>query len=115
MNRDAWNSLSFFEQLSNIDGDVERLIRAHEKYVNNGSGTDNGYFYLNKIKKMISLIFFDLKNADKGYRAIELLDEADQLKDYLNGAYDSDYIRRYWNQYTKALSADSSQSHDQRP
>ena len=62
MNKDTWNSLSFFEQMSNIDGDVERMIRAHEKFKSNSSKEDNGYYYLEQIKKMI---FEDvlLKNA----------------------------------------------------
>ena len=37
MTQQAWNKLSFFEQMSNIDGDVQRLIRAHEKYIRGGS------------------------------------------------------------------------------
>ncbi len=51
MNKDTWNSLTFFEQLSNIDGDVERLIRAHEKYENKASEKDNGYFLSGQHKK----------------------------------------------------------------
>jgi len=108
MNRDNWNSLSFFEQLSNIDGDVARLIRAHEKYINHESETDNGYFYLDNIRKLLSLTFFDPKNKDKGYRAIELMDELAQIEEYLNGRYDADYIKRYWNQYTKGVNGDGS-------
>ena len=46
MDKNTWNSPTFFEQLSNIDGDVERLIRAHEKYVNNAADKDNGFFIL---------------------------------------------------------------------
>ncbi len=103
MNKDTWNSLSFFEQLSNIDGDVERLIRAHEKYINRISDKDNGYFYLDQIKKMIRLTFFDPKNRAKAYRSIELNDEAEELLKYLNGEYTADYIRSYWNQYTRAI------------
>ncbi len=104
MDKKLWNSLSLFEQLSNIDGDVERLIRAHEQYLNNETKNDNGYFYLGKIKKMITLTFFDPKNQEKGYFAIELMDEVGELEKYLRGEYDADYIRRYWNQYTKAIS-----------
>ncbi len=104
MTRETWNSLSFFEQLSNIDGDVERLIRAHEKFENKSSEKDNGFFYLENIRKLIQLTFFDPKNAERGYRAIELYDEAEALEKYLNGEFSADYIRRYWNQYTKALS-----------
>ena len=104
MNKDTWNSLSFFEQLSNIEGDVERLIRAHEKFENKASEEDYGYFYLDRIKQMIKLTFFDPKNSSKGYRAIELYDEAEELRKYLEGEYTADYIRSYWSPYTKALS-----------
>ena len=108
MNRDNWNGLSFFEQLSNIDGDVARLIRAHEKYLNHESERDNGYFYLDNIRKLLNLTFFDPKNKDKGYRAIELMDELALIEEYLNGRYDADYIKRYWNQYTKGVKGDGS-------
>ncbi len=104
MNRNTWNSMSFFEQLSNIDGDVDRLIRAHEKYMNNEADKDNGYFYLEIIVKMIRITFFDPKNSEKAYRAIELFDEVEELKRYLNGECNSEYIRSYWNEYTKAIS-----------
>ncbi len=104
MNKDTWNSLSFFEQLSNIEGDVERLIRGNEKYENKTWDIDNGYFYLDRIKQMIKLTFFDPKNISKGYRAIELYDEAEELRKYLEGEYSADYIRSYWCPYTKALS-----------
>ena len=104
MNKDTWNSLSFFEQMSNIDGDVERMIRAHEKFKSNSSKEDNGYYYLEQIKKMIKLTLFDPKNSSKGYRAVELYDEAEELRKYLEGEYSADYIRSYWNAYTKALS-----------
>ena len=104
MNKATWNSLSFFEQLSNIDGDVERLIRAHEKYTNGITDTDNGYYYLDQIRKMIKLTFFDPKNISKAYRSMELNDEADELLKFLNRECTADYIRNYWNQYTKAVS-----------
>jgi len=70
MTKDTWNSLSFFEQLSNIEGDVERLIRAHEKYENKASEKDYGYFYLDRIRQMIKMTFFDPKNIPRAYRAI---------------------------------------------
>ncbi len=102
MNQEIWNNLSFFEQLSNIDGDVERLIRAHEKFINHEVDKDNGLFYLENINKLIRLTFLDPKNESKSYRAKELYDEVEEIKKYLNGEYTSDYIRSYWNQYTNA-------------
>ena len=104
MKRETWDGLTFFEQMSNIDGDVNRLIRAHEKYVNGESETDNGYFYLENIKKLVRMILLAPENANKGYRAIELFDEVDELRRYLEGEYDDKYILGYWNQYTKAIS-----------
>ena len=104
MTRKTWEQLSFFEQLSNIDGDVNRLIRAHEKYINGDSEVDNGYFYLDNIKKQVRMILLAPGNENKGYRAIELYDEIDGLRKYLEGEYDEIYIRSYWSQYTKAIS-----------
>ena len=104
MQKEDWEKLTFFEQLSNMDGDVERLIRAHHKYLEGKSDTDRGYEYLYHIKKLITLTFMDPKNAQKGYCAIELMDEVDELRKYLEGEYPDDYIRRYWNAYTRAIS-----------
>ena len=104
MNRENWEKLTFFEQLSNIDGDVERLIRAHNRYLEGKTEVDQAYFYLDNIKKMIHVTFLDPKNIPFGYRAVELMDEADEIRKYLEGEYSEDYIRRYWNQYTRAIS-----------
>ena len=104
MTQETWNRLSFFEQMSNIDGDVERLIRAHRKYANGDCEVDNGLFYLDKIGKMIRMTLHSPSMASKGYRGIELFDEVEELKKYLAGEYDDEYIRKYWNEYTKAIS-----------
>lgn len=104
MTQQTWNELSFFEQLSNIDGDVERLIRAHEDYLAGEAKEDYGLFYLDKIEKLIKMTMHDDKNAGKGYRAIELFDEFEEIKGYLSGKYDAEYLRRYWNEYTLAIS-----------
>lgn len=104
MNKEKWGQLTFLEQMSNIDGDVSRLIRAHEKYLNGESKVDNGYFYLENIKKLIRMILLSPGNESKGYRAIELFDEAEEIRKYLEGEYDDKYIRSYWEQYTKAIS-----------
>lgn len=104
MERKTWEQLTFLEQMSNIDGDVNRLISAHERYSNGESDTDNGYFYLENIKKLVRMIFLAPGSENKGYRAIELFDEIEELRRYLEGEYDSDYIRSYWNQYTRAIS-----------
>ena len=102
MTQKNWNELSFFEQLSNIDGDVERLIRSHEKYISGDSAKDNAPFYLEKIIGLIKMTVLDDKN--KGYRAVELYDEVDEIRLYLKGERSAEYIRRYWNSYTNAIS-----------
>lgn len=104
MSQELWNKLSLFEQLSNIDGDVQRLVRAHEKYINGESQNDNGYFYLNNIIKLVKMTILDEKFAQKSYRAVELIDEIEELRKYLSGEYTSDYVLRYWNAYTRAIS-----------
>jgi hypothetical protein len=104
MTQEAWNKLSFFEQMSNIDGDVERMIRAHQKYIAGESKEDNGFFYLDKIDKLVRMTLHSPENASKGYRGIELFDEIGELRKYLAGEYDDDYVRNYWNQYTNAIS-----------
>ena len=40
MTQKNWNRLSFFEQLSNVDGEVRRLVEAHNKYINGISSVD---------------------------------------------------------------------------
>ena len=104
MTQESWNKLSLFEQMSNIDGDVERLIRAHQKFLNGESPIDNGYFYLDKVNKLVRMTIHSPSVATRGYRAIELFDEIGELNQYLEGHCDDDYIRNYWNQYTKAIS-----------
>ena len=47
---------------------------------------------------------FDPKNSSKGYCVLELMDELNEIKDYLAGKESADYITRYWNQYTNAIS-----------
>ena len=95
MDRKTWEQLTFLEQMSNIDGDVNRLIRAHERYKMGESDIDNGYFYLENIKKLVRMILLAPGSENKGYRAIELFDEIDELRRYLEGEYDSDYVRSY--------------------
>ena len=104
MKQENWNKLSFFEQMSNIDGDVKRLVRAHEKYIAGESEVDNGEFYLNNIIKMMKMIILDDKNMDKSYRVVEIMDEIEELRYYLRGVYSKEYVLRYWEAYTNAIS-----------
>ena len=40
MTQKSWNKLTFFEQLSNIDGEVKRLVDDHEDYLRGNKQTD---------------------------------------------------------------------------
>lgn len=103
MTQQMWNELSFFEQLSNVDGDVERLIRSHENFLCGKGDKDNSDFYLSKIEELINMTFLDDKNKDKDFLAEELYDEVEEIRQYLAGKCSADYIRSYWNAYTNAL------------
>ena len=46
MTQQSWNKLTFFEQLSNIDGEVKRLVDDHESYLQGNKQTDNSDFYI---------------------------------------------------------------------
>ena len=104
MKQENWNKLSFFEQMSNVDGDVQRLVRAHESYLKGDAQTDYGEFYLNNVIKLIKMILLDEKNSTKAYRAVELMDEIEEIKAYLAGQCSGEYILHYWNSYTNAIS-----------
>ena len=104
MTQKTWNRLTFFEQLSNIDGEVRRLVDAHNKYIDGIDSVDYSNQYLDQITKLLKMTMFDPKNTIKGYRYIELNDEINEIKRYLNGEVSSDYILSYWDGYTKAIS-----------
>ena len=104
MTQKTWNRLSFFEQLSNIDGEVNRLVQVHEKYKSGICEQDYSNEYLAKIIALIRMTMFDPKNTVKGYRSIELFDEVEELKRYINNEVTKEYIQSYWNEYTKAIS-----------
>lgn len=104
MTQQSWNKLTLFEQLSNVDGDVERLIRAHEKFVNKETEKDNSLFYLDNICKLVKMIILDDKNKNRGYLSVELYDEIDEIRRYLSGECSAEYIREYWNTFTNAIS-----------
>ena len=97
MKKENWFRLSFFEQLSNIAGEVNRLVENEEQ-------NDKEYeaFYLNKIKELIDATFQDPKNDIR--RKKELEDEYNQILEYLDKKYSASYITDYWQQYTDAIS-----------
>ena len=101
MTAQSWNKLSLFEQLSNVAGDVGRLVSTRENKMQGKSKEDFSGFYLNKIRVLVDMTIADPKN--KG-RASELLDEIKEIERYENGEVPKEYILRYWNQYTMAIS-----------
>ncbi len=104
MTQKTWNRLSLFEQLSNIDGEVTRLIQAHKNYLDGIAERDGSADYLEQINRLIRMTVFDPKNSSKGYRALELLDEYEQIRAYLRGEIPEEELTRYWHQYTDAIS-----------
>lgn len=104
MTQKTWNRLSFFEQLSNIDGDVKRLVETHENYVHGTADEDYSERYLDNIIKLLKMTMLDPKNSVKGYRFIELYDETEEIKKYIRGEVPCEYILDYWCEYTKAIS-----------
>lgn len=104
MTQKTWNRLSFFEQLSNVDGDVRRLVETHENYISGNATIDYSSKYLENIVKLIKMTMLDPKNSVKGYRFVELYDEIEEIKRYISGEVSGDYILGYWDEYTKAIS-----------
>lgn len=96
-----WNQLTLFEQLSNVAGEVKRLIDNHERFLQGKAKRDHYDFYLDKIKDLVRRTCEDPKNAG---REKELWDEIGEIERFGRGKVDGDYILRYWEQYTKAIS-----------
>ena len=101
MTSDRWNKLDIKEQLSNVDGEVRRLVRARNNYKNGTTKEDCTMSYVNKIGNLIRLTCEDPKNSK---RKDELIAEENEIGRWLNGEVDDDYILRYWAQYTNAIS-----------
>lgn len=104
MTQKTWNRLSLFEQLSNVDGDVKRLVETHENYINGNSQDDFSQRYLENIIRLLRMTMLDPKNSVKGYRYVELFDEVEEIRRYLSGDVSGEYILNYWNEYTNAIS-----------
>ena len=100
---DFWNELTLTEQLSNIDGEVNRLIRAKERFLAKKTKDDHYLEYINLITKMIQQTIDDPKNQERHIEK-ELWDELEEIKRYYRGEVDKDYILRYWDVYTRAIS-----------
>ena len=101
MTSENWNKLGIKEQLSNVHGEVKRLIRARNNFTSGVSKEDYTASYVNKIHELIALTCKDPKNIR---REKELIEEENEIKRWIAGEVDDDYILRYWQQYTDAIS-----------
>lgn len=87
--------------MSNIHGEVVRMVRARNNYTSGKASEDRSKSYLNKIHDLIIMTYEDPKNVQ---REQELVDEENELKRWMNKEVDDRYILRYWEQYTNAIS-----------
>ena len=101
MTKELWYSLGIKEQLSNIHGEVVRLVRARNNYMTGKTSQDHSDEYMKKIHDLIVMTNSDPKNSG---RSQELLDEEEELRRWLAGEVDDRYILGYWEQYTNAIS-----------
>lgn len=101
MTNNEWNNLPIMSQMSNIAGEVKRCIDSKLNFIKGISAKDYSDFYFNKVTELIDLTFDNSKNS---YRKREFSDEIAELQRFLNGEVDQEYIMRYWNQFTGALS-----------
>ena len=96
-----WNELTLFEQLSNIAGEVKRLVDCRTRFAEGKAKKDYYDFYFAKVKELVGRTIDDPKNIGRGQ---ELLDEVNEIERYGRGEVEGEYILRYWDQYTKAIS-----------
>ena len=101
MSKELWYSFGIKEQMSNIHGEVVRLIRARNNFKTGRSSQDHTTDYMKKIHDLIVITNEDPKNSG---RSRELLDEEKELRRWLDGEVDDRYILSYWEQYTNAIS-----------
>ena len=101
MTDERWFSLTLFEQLSNISGDVKRFIDTREAYSAGREKEDYSGFYFDRIVEYVNKTLDDPKN--KG-REAELLDEVGEIKRYIKGEVSKEYVMTYWDQFTRAIS-----------
>ena len=101
MTKELWYSLGIKEQLSNIHGEVVRLVRARNNFRTGKTSQDHSDDYMKKIHDLIVMTNSDPKNFG---RSRELFDEEEELRRWLAGELDDHYILGYWEQYTNAIS-----------
>ena len=98
MTQERWNRLTTFEQMSNIDGEVQRMVA----FITGGEMRKQEDIdrYFCRISDLVFRTISDPKNRE---RSPEILGELHEIERYLHGETDADYILRYWNVYTTAL------------
>lgn len=101
MSNKTWYELELKEQMSNIHGEVVRLIRARNNFRSGKSSQDYTESYIRKVRNLIELTCSDPKNRR---RVQELVDEESEIDRWINEEVDDQYILRYWEQYTRAIS-----------
>ena len=69
--------------------------------MNGKSSQDYSDIYLKKVHDLIDITCSDPQNTR---RHPELFAEEDELLSWMNREVDDDYILRYWEQYTRAIS-----------
>lgn len=77
MTSENWNKLEIKEQLSNIHGEIKRLVRARNNYINGVAKEDYTDSYMKKIHELIAMTCSDPQNAK---RTRELFDEENEIK-----------------------------------
>lgn len=78
--------------LSDIAGDVKRCVDSHMNFVEGKSTKDYSEFWLNRVE-------LECQKEINPSVLPEFLDEIDEIRKFLSGERDRDYILRYWKQY----------------
>ena len=78
-------------------------MRARDRFLENRTKSDHYEDYLALITKLIQKTVDDPKNKERCIDK-ELWDELEEIKRYHSGEVTKDYILRYWDNYTKAIS-----------
>ena len=101
MDAERWYKYDIKEQMSNIHGEVVRLVRARNNYLSGKTSEDHTESYMDKIDRLINMTCEDPKNHG---RERELISEENEIRRWLSGETDDRYILRYWEQYPNAIS-----------
>lgn len=78
--------------LSDIAGDVKRCVDSHINFVEGNSSKDYSEFWLGRVES-------ECRKEVNSDVLPEFLDEIEEIKKFLRGERDKEYILRYWKQY----------------